>query len=365
MIAEKLKERCLPDVLRMNDGSACTGKRKWEQRRSEILDLFSREVYGYMPPAPERVKSTIISTYETAVAGFAAYYRIRISFDTPKGPFSFDAEVYLPTHIICAPVLLHLQFNDSPLFRVWPVEDIIKRGFATVMVRYQSIMQDKNDFSQGLAGMYLKENERGPSDWGAIGAWAFGASRVLDALEQWGCVDVQHTAVVGHSRLGKTAMWCAANDPRVQLAVINGSGNSGACLSRGNEGETVADITKMFPHWFCPNYWKYADHEREMPFDQHFLLAALAPRRSYNCSGSEDVWAAPFSEFLCSAAASRAYEMLGLPGLVAPDREPMPGDFFSDGYVAYSMHDGGHYIGRFEWENTMALMERIMRERCV
>lgn len=363
MILEDLKNRNLPDVLRMDDGTRCDSAEKWEKRRAEILDLFAREVYGYMPEPPESVSCSVVGTCENAVAGFAMYYLLRISFETPKGHFSFDAELYIPTRVIKAPLLLHLQFRDSPLFRVWPVEDIIKNGFATVMVRYWDIMPDENDFSKGLAGMYLKGTERQPTEWGAIGSWAFAASRVLDALESWDCIDTSRTAFVGHSRLGKTAMWCAANDPRFQLAVINGSGNSGASLSRGNEGETVEDITRVFPHWFCTNYYKYANRENEMPFDQHFILAALAPRSSYNCSGTDDLWAGPPSEFLCSVAASEVYEMLGMKGLCAPDRQPCAGDFFSDGTIAYSLHDGSHYIGRFEWENTMKFMELLQKRK--
>lgn len=358
MIQEELKNRNLPKLLQMNDGTLCNTATLWEKRRAEILDLFSREVYGYMPTPPTDTTYHIISTYDDAVAGFAIYYRIRITFSTPKGPFSFDVEFYTPKTVIHVPLLLHLQFNDSPLHRVYPVEDIIKNGFATMLVRYCDIMPDKNDFSQGLAGMYLKGNQReSPTEWGAIGCWAFAASRIMDVIETMDFIDSKRVAIIGHSRLGKTAMWCAANDKRFALAVINASGNTGASLSRGNEGETIEDITKMFPHWFCENYYKYANHESEAPFDQHEIVAAIAPRGVYICSGDSDMWAGPKSEFLCALAASPVYEMLGLKGLVTPDAFPLSETCMGDGLLAYSVHSGGHYIGRFEWENIMKLMK--------
>ncbi len=363
MIKEELSRRALPPVLVMNDGSACDSAEKWETRRREILELFSREVYGFMPAPPKDVAFKIIQTYEDAVGGYATFYRVRVTFTTPKVPFSFDFEFYTPNSIINVPVIVKMEFNESPSFRTYPVEEIVKNGFAVARFRSWDVMADRDDFSQGLAGMYLEHGERKPGEWGAIGAWAYGASRVMDWLQTLDFVDKSNIAITGHSRLGKTALWCAANDERYAVAMISASGNTGASLSRGNEGEHIADITKMFPHWFSTNYYKYAEREAETPFDQHFIAASLAPRYFYNCSGSTDTWAGPFSEYLCCAAVSPVYEMLGLRGFVAPDEAPRAGTVLHEGRVAYHMHEGGHYYGGMEWNNLMKYMRAIKKRR--
>ncbi len=355
-----LDERNLPPILVNNDGTACDTKQKWPKRKKEILEIFEREVFGKMPQAPTDTKYEILSTYSSAAAGFAVYYRIKISFTTPKGPFSFEADMYIPRNVINVPCIVHLQFNDSPLHRVYPVEDIVKRGFATILVRYNDIMPDTNDFSKGLAGMYIEDvNNRKPEDWGAIGCWAFASSRVMDVIEQIDSINSKRVALVGHSRLGKTTMWCIANDDRFNLAVINASGNTGAALSRGNEGERIEYIVKHFPHWFTTNYYKYAGNEDKLPLDQHQIIAAIAPVNIYICSGNLDLWAAPKSEFLSAFAASEVFELLGKKGLVTPDELPVAETFLSDGDIAYSIHEGSHYIGSFEWKNIMDYMIKI------
>ena len=167
--------------------------------------------------------------------------------------------------------------------------------------------------------------------------------------------------IAGHSRLGKTALWTAANDERFRVAFISASGNSGASLHRfkGDDNEHLAQIKEVFPYWFSKRYPQYAGHEDEMPFDMHMLLGSLAPRSFYVCSGSTDTWAGPNTEYLCCEAASEPYRMLGGQGLVHPDRFPQAGDAFDSGDVGYSMHEGGHFMGSFEWNNVMEFMKRL------
>lgn len=376
MLEKILESKPLPPILKMNDGSVCNTPELWKKRRKEILELFSTEVYGTMPPAPDDVRFTVKEHFEDQIAGLASYSRIQASFTTPKGPFSFEFDFYQPYADHKVPAIVFMQFSMNSICSTFPVEEIIRNGFAVAMVYNGAIMPDRNDFSQPLGGMYLVQKsqwddlcadayaanrKREPGQWGMISVWAFGASRIMDYLHTLDTIDLDRIAIAGHSRLGKTALWCAANDERFKLAFISASGNSGASLSRFKEddNEHIAQITEVFPYWFSKNYYKYAGHESEMPFDQHMLLASLAPRPFFVCSGSTDTWAGPKTEYLCCIAASEPYRMLGGKGLVHPDRFPVAGDVFDEGDVGYSMHEGSHFLGDFEWQNVMRFMKKM------
>lgn len=376
MIKEYLGSKPLPEILRMNDGRVCDTPALWQERRKEILDLFSSEVYGYMPPAPEHITFTVKEQLEGQVMGLASYSRVEASFLTPKGPFQFEFDFYRPYSDKKVPAIVFLQFSMTSIASTFPVEEIIRSGFAVAQVYNGDIMKDTNDFSQGLGGMFLTQTsqwddlcapafaanrKRGETQSGMIGMWAYGASRIMDYLQTLDCIDHSRIAVAGHSRLGKTALWTAANDERFRVAFISASGNSGASLHRfkGDDNEHLAQIAEVFPYWFSKRYPGYAGHEDEMPFDMHMLLSSLAPRAFYVCSGSTDTWAGPNTEYLCCVAASEPYRMLGGKGLVHPDRFPQAGDAFDSGDVGYSMHEGGHFMGSFEWNNVMAFMKRL------
>ena len=194
--------------------------------------------------------------------------------------------------------------------------------------------------------------------WGTIGMWAFAASRVLDYLETRSDVDAQRACVTGHSRLGKTALWCAAQDERFTMAVSNDSGCSGAAISRGKVGESIERITRVFPYWFCGNYRAWADREYEAPFDQHMLLSLIAPRRLYVCSAIEDTWADPESEFLACVAASPAWTVQRVPGLITPDAMPAVNQPLMEGGVCYHVRTGTHFHSRTDWNWHMDCRDR-------
>ena len=166
-------------------------------------------------------------------------------------------------------------------------------------------------------------------------------------------LDMSRAYVCGHSRLGKTALLTGAVDERVKLAYSNDSGCCGAALSRGKSGESVEDITRVFPQWFCKGYIKYAGNEDKMPFDQHWLIASVAPRRVYVASAFEDKWADPNSEMLSCVAASEAYEACGLRGLVCNDSLPQIGDVYHDGMIGYHLRAGLHYLSREDWNKMI------------
>jgi pimeloyl-ACP methyl ester carboxylesterase len=182
--------------------------------------------------------------------------------------------------------------------------------------------------------------------------WAYGASRVLDYMKQYRTdVDTDKVAIIGHSRLGKTALWCGAQDERFAAVISNNSGYGGAASSKHGGGERVADFIRVGSFdWFCENFKLFRDErEDSKPYDQSFLLALIAPRYLLVGSAVDDKGADPESEFLTTLHASAAWELLGRDGLITPDRMPKPGDRFGEGNIQYHLRAHGHFLSREDW----------------
>lgn len=356
-VKKLLSERRLPELLRFSDGSPVTPE-GWESRREEILDILRREEYGHMPPPPPYVKYQILNE-RTECAGKAVFRNVRLTVPTDGGDLSFDVVETVPVGAgkdARVPTFVFLNFRPDVPDKYFPTEDVIDSGAAAVRIYYNDIAFDGDDgFERGLAALY----DRSVYGWGKIGMWAWSASRVFDYLEMTDWADTARVASVGHSRLGKTALWCAANDTRFALACANDSGCSGDAITRDKKGERVANITKVFPYWFCDGYKKYADREHDMPFDQHFLIAAICPRRVALGAAMLDEWADPDSQYLSACAASAAWEMLGKRGFVHPDRLPVIGDSFDGGDVAYHLRDHAHYFSNEDWRHYLAIMKTL------
>lgn len=337
MLKDRLSERKLPEVQKA-------------AARKEILELFCREEYGFTPTAPDHVTAEILEEkFDDAI--HANCSQVRLSFDTPGGLFSFNVSLTMPVAEGPIPMFVLVSFNPAPSHQSTPVELITGSGYGLAAFDYQEITSDKPCFDK-MAALYPRDEETG---WGTIGMWAFAASRVMDYLQTRDDVDKARIAVIGHSRLGKTALWCAAQDPRFSLAISNDSGCSGAAVSRGKKGETIDAITdpERFRYWFCRNYRRWANREYDAPFDQHQLLALMAPRHLYVCSAIKDDWADPDSEYLSCAAATPAWEEFGIRGLIGPEK-PETDAYYHEGHIGYHVRQGGHALNEFDWQADIA-----------
>lgn len=331
MLLEMLKERNLPRL----------------QSRERMLEILQREEYGYIPPRPEQQTFAVQEKiFPNFCAGKAVCNKVTANCMINGEAFSFPFYATLPTDGRKHPFFVQVNFRDSVPDRLQPTEELIDNGFAVLSFGYQDVTSDDEDMTNGLAGVLYKDGKRGESDAGKIAMWAWAIQRVMDYAETLKDVlDLDAAIVCGHSRLGKTALLAAALDERFAFAYSNDSGCSGAALSRGKQGETIKDICERFPYWFCENYKKYMDNEDNMPFDQHFLAAAIAPRRVLIGSAVEDKWADPVSEMLCCVAAGPAFSN----GFVHEDRLAEAGDMFLEGDIGYQMRRGSHFFSREDW----------------
>ncbi len=332
MIKSELEKRSVPPL----------------KSREEMLNILLKEEYGSMPPLPESIEfDTEEGVIPNFCAGKAYCCRVTARCVVNGKEFSFPFLATLPAEGENHPFFVHMNFRPDNPDRYMPTEELIDNGFAVFSVYYEDITSDDGDFTNGLAGILFPDGKRGAEDCGKIAMWAWANQRVLDYAQLLGDkLDMSRSVVCGHSRLGKTALLSAATDERFAFAYSNDAGCSGDALARGTTGETVKQICDRFPFWFCENYKKYMDKEESMPFDQHYLIASIAPRYVHLGSASEDWWADPNSQYLSCVAAGGAFEN----GFVYDEgRFPEIGDEFFEGNIGFHKRAGLHYYSREDW----------------
>lgn len=385
----------LPPSLVMEDGSTVDTSGEWLlKRRPELLGMFENHVYGIAPGRPQGLRFETLSDNPNALNGAGTRREIRITATQGDRSHSFDLLVYRPNSVKTpVPAFLGLNFrgnhtvtedpgvaipeawvpNDERLGATnnhasaegrgkqssrWPIEAILQRGYAVATIYCGAIDPDYHDgFQNGVHALFAES--RNAHSWGTVAAWAWGLSRGLDYLQSDPSIDGSKVAVIGHSRLGKTALWAGAVDTRFGLVISNNSGCGGAALSRREFGETVRRINQSFPHWFNDQYKTYSDRIQESPVDQHQLIALMAPRPVYIASATEDRWADPKGEFLSGKYASDVYALFGLQGLMA-DTPPAP-DTSIGASIGYHARTGRHNIAAFDWDRYMDFADRHWR----
>jgi hypothetical protein len=387
----KVPSYTLPALLVASNGTPVRTAGDWSKRRAEVLALLEDQMFGKAPGKPADMAFTVDAVDPAALGGVAVRKQVSIRVAgrtlalllylparSPKPVPVFVSLGFSPNQAVHADPGIRLAgawVQDPATKQIalqppsaatrgsaasrWDLEKVLGRGFGLATMYYGDIEPDvPGAVSLGVRAAYLnRQTAPAAGDWGAIAAWAWGLSRIADYLATDRDVDSRRLALVGHSRLGKAALWAGATDTRFAIVISNDSGEGGAAISRRRFGETVANLNERFPHWFCGHYRQYNDREDTMPFDSHMLLALVAPRPLYVASASDDQWADPKGEFLGAVAAGEAYRLLGRKGLdpnaSMPDLDHPVGDD-----VRYHIRTGKHDITPYDWQQYLDFAAR-------
>jgi hypothetical protein len=382
----------LPDPLVMADGTKVTTIEQWRtRRRPELLELFTREMYGRSPGRPVKMTFKVFDNDRLAIGGKATRRQVTVFFTgEPNGP-QMDLLIYLPNAVKGpAPTILGLNFDGNhavhkdPGIRLssswmesrgrgvvdnrateasrgtasnrWPVEMILDRGYAVATAYRGDIDPDYYDgFKNGVHALYPELQGRG-DNFSTIAAWAWGLSRAMDYLETDNDIDARRVAVFGWSRLGKAALWAGATDERFAMVISNESGAGGAKLFSRGVGESIERLNTVFPHWYCTNFRKYNGKDQTLPFDQHLVIALIAPRPVYVASAEQDKWADPQGEFLAAKGADPVYRLFGTEGLPAETwpavNQPVHGQ------IGYHIRSGRHDVTDYDWTQYLIFADK-------
>jgi hypothetical protein len=387
----------LPDALTFRGGTPIRNAQDWERRRTEILSTAELQMYGVSPGA-SGLRFKVLEKDAVAFNGQALRTQVRLLFKGSSDGPSADLLLYTPAQVRHAPTILGLNFwgnhtvcadpgillsrgwvetglngfvdlscvadhRATPACRGidarrWPIEEFLKRGYAFATMYRGDIDPDVADGSvPGLRSAYPELANRG-DNFSAVAAWAWALSRSLDYLETNHRIDAHRVAVFGWSRLGKAAVWAGATDRRFAAVLSNESGTGGAKLFRRGVGEDVHRLITLFPHWYCKNFRNYNGMDRELPFDQHLILSAIAPRPLYIGSAAEDHLSDPEGEFASAVLASAVYRFLGSSGL---DSTTMPkvGEAVT-GRISYHIRPGKHDVTDYDWQKYLDFLDKYL-----
>ncbi len=317
--------------------------------KAKTYEIITAELFGIPPQKFSVTGAEVINKTEDYLQG-ATCEKIKLTcLISANKSYSFDIDIAYPSGCTNLPTFLHISFKRFEDSDTEIIKTVTDSGFMFVNVYYQDITTDDNDFNTGICAC-MDVDFTADARPGKICCWSMGLIAVVDYLCESPLVNKDYISVVGHSRLGKTALLTAAMDERIFFTVSNNSGAGGAALARGNTGEKVSDITKIFPFWFAINYQKYASAEKTMPFDQHYLLSLIAPRYLYVASAIDDAWACPKNEFLSAVCASEAYNRYGENGLMCETDIPTTPTVYHSGKIGYHLREGKHELLKYDWE---------------
>jgi hypothetical protein len=375
----------IPQLFICNDGNKVKSIYGWEnKRRPELLSLFEEHMYGKTPDNIDSVTFKIVSQ-KSILDGMATLKQIELIIFVGVKNLTLNLMQYTPKHKkFSCPCFVGLNFwgNQSTTFDTtvritdkwvldygmkgivrhfatdssrginihrWPVDLIIENGYGLITCHSADIDTDREYWADGAHNLFYQSDQVKPAEdeWGTIGAWAWGMSRIVDYIEMVGEFDENLIIGVGHSRLGKAALWAGAQDKRFAAVISNNSGRGGAALSRNKKGETVKMINTTFPHWFCDNFLRYNNNEDALPVDQHELIALIAPRPVYVASATKDDNADTEGEFMSTKMASPIYKLYGLDTLPSFN-QPIPNSP-AIGCISYHIREGKHDITYYDW----------------
>lgn len=360
-LKQELEKRSLPPI----------------RSRGEMKEILQREVYGYLPDVACTLSTDSEQVDEARyLCGTVTRSHIMLRVTVGEQSHAFRVDRLLHTDGKKRPLILINNFQPMEASSYFPVEEMSEYDADFLLFRYNDVASDDGDFTNGLAPMLLPHGQTEDTTCGKIGIWAWAAMRVLDYGLTLPGTDPNNVGIVGHSRLGKTAAYTAMMDERFKFTFSNAAGCAGDSLAHGCSGlkrpsltlrdtglgELIYDITKNFPYWFCKNYLKYAKRNLSDDFDQHYLLASIAPRYVMVGSCDLDAWADPVSQQLCALAASEAWERAGLPGLVGSDHILTPGESLIDGHVGYFKIHSAHFLSRHGWRHFLNFVDRHCKE---
>lgn len=365
----------LPPLQAATVSETAEAARRWAAERTTVIAAFTRDVYG---PSPRLGAPTVtIRASGPRGDGLGRRTHAELSWTSEHGDHSLQAVLYQPANRMSAPCFVALNFHgnhtlegdaripveaapgtDEPrprgaLARRWPLEMILAQGCALVTAWRDAVVPDNPEhYREGVLRLVGDDAHA----VGAISVWAW----ALTQLRTWAAaqpgIDRERMIALGHSRLGKAALWAAATDPAFAAAISNNSGCMGAALSRREFGETVAVIRRNFPYWFTP---AFARGEALPSVDQHQLLALMAPRPLYVASASEDLWADPHGEFLAAQEAAKLFA--AITGEAATlSAMPAPGEA-AGGHVRYHLRPGKHDLTSWDWERYLAWTHAALR----
>lgn len=378
----KVPSYTLPALLESDNGEKITTVKQWEElRRLQLLTLFAEQVYGKTPQGYVDVSYKKLDDNHSALDGSATRKQIEITFSQGDVSRKVILLMYLPNHVKTkVPVFFACNFQGNQTVAAdpdiiptsdatrakaqsrWPLEKITSAGYGIATIYYYDFFPDNKDAcAESILPLFgYRSEEDIPADGGqAISAWAWGISRVMDYLETDWQVDASKIVLMGHSRLGKAALWAGAQDTRFAIVVSNDSGCGGAALSKRTFGETVSVINRSFPHWFCKNFRQYNDKESELPFDQHELLALIAPRPLYVASAEDDLWADPKGEFLSAVYAGEVYKLYGMQGLETKIMPAVNSPIMHR--IGYHIRSGKHDVTDFDWDCYIRFADKWLK----